>query len=1028
MIGSNTNQKDTTSSTINTSTGTWDVANLTWWINTGNVSNLTWWWIWTWTVFSWNNSWTATVSNNSLRMEWNWFDRLLNRIIPYSDSKWNTIQITPIGSDASAVDVANKWNQNSFSIPEFSLDPYVENSWEWENLLDMSVESKERVSAIEDDFWTKEEFAKNLWLAVFNVAKNRVLEWESKDVWLSDAYGVITNTLERQFPNTIWAYRVNKTVEKKYWWSWFSDKEWKVSDSQPLYTYKYMWPNEIWFNLAANSELPAWEQAYNDWYISREQYDEFTDNIYNTFADDIDVMIDSSYWHSSMKAQAPKWTKISKDAFMRYMKNINNKAIYTAEENEKRWIPNEEDTSSFNIKNWVQYWLKIIWEKVETSPIKTVADREEFMNDAYAALYDQISRLYSRMYWTFSVKAQLQYELWVDDLWDLSYDEVPDEWKETYNKIYETEQNFTKFITNYAEYISYLPSYVDPETWKLDRIPDVVSDWTNTYTYTEKMFDWVTLDNFGFGTFHNASPIDILQLSSMNIRKDWSDKTWGRIDKAWIWSQYYMWEAIWWTVNEVSQQVLWWLWVWISNMFSQDSWDIPFEFVDMDSSILATLTTNDTNRWRLLQSYAVKWAEYWPEIIWNIIYTVAADKGASKLWQAWQLRILTQLNKYPFFRNTVKWRQIAQWLAYSSRFLQRLWTDQLLIDAPLSIGDTEWWSDFSKWLSLYWTMFWEWIWILYDLKALNKSIWYNFRRNNQYAALTDPIRLMADNPGILDDVAKHLWRTSVDASWKIVWDSYKLLVQDLSSYSKYLNSLSNDITNVVESILKEWWNINPANQAIKQWAYNVLKQVFKQNSAMSKIVTDMITDNRANIADIIKYIWGIDWTVKIWPFISTIKIDNWWQLAQRVVTKYNPGMDLVVDWWLVEWINRWLTRAEVDELVRQWYIKASDISSQWFDAMTLEKYFSPYKMEDWTIRYYPTKEWLELLWVDVSSINNPLAIATMSEDTKQLIDKLKSLPENKRLSDAMLDAIWETDAINKLAENIANIKHLDICK
>ena len=325
-------------------------------------------------------------------------------------------------------------------------------------------------------------------------------------------------------------------------------------------------------------------------------------------------------------------------------------------------------------------------------------------------------------------------------------------------------------------------------------------------------------------------------------------------------------------------------------------------------------------------------------------------------------------------------------------------------------------------------MFWEWIWILYDLKALNKSIWYNFRINNQYAALTDPIRLMADNPGILDDVAKHLWRTSVDASWKIVWDSYKLLVQDLSSYSKYLNSLSNDITNVVESILKEWWNINPANQAIKQWAYNVLKQVFKQNSAMSKIVTDMITDNRANIADIIKYIWGIDWTVKIWPFISTIKIDNWWQLAQRVVTKYNPGMDLVVDWWLVEWINRWLTRAEVDELVRQWYIKASDISSQWFDAMTLEKYFSPYKMEDWTIRYYPTKEWLELLWVDVSSINNPLAIATMSEDTKQLIDKLKSLPENKRLSDAMLDAIWETDAINKLAENIANIKHLDICK
>jgi hypothetical protein len=54
----------------------------------------------------------------------------------------------------------------------------------------------------------------------------------------------------------------------------------------------------------------------------------------------------------------------------------------------------------------------------------------------------------------------------------------------------------------------------------------------------------------------------------------------------------------------------------------------------------------------------------------------------------------------------------------------------------------------------------------------------------------------------------------------------------------------------------------------------------------------------------------------------------------------------------------------------------------------------------------------------------------MSEDSKALIDKIKSLKEwtQRRITDADLDTIWEVDWIRRLAENIANLDYLDICK
>lgn len=550
-------------------------------------------------------------------------------------------------------------------------------------------------------------------------------------------------------------------------------------------------------------------------------------------------------------------------------------------------------------------------------------------------------------------------------------------------------------------------------------------------TFQEMLFDWVKIIWWIWWNTYlwedSTSPIDMLRKSSAQIARAKSDLTEWRLWRIWANSQYRLWTHIWGTVNETSQKLIWGPLTFVWNIFSKKSWEVPFEFVDMDTSILSTLTTNRSRAWRLLQNYAQRTLEYVPEVAWNIIEAILLDRWLSKWWTAAQLWAQNRLFRIPRMRNSLAWRQLTLWLSYTAKIAQRLWTDQA-IDAALSIWDMEPMSDISKKLSLWGTLLWEWIWILSDLRVLWKSFSNYFKPEGfKYWWLTDPIKLMADNPWILDDYAASLWRGAIDESWKIVGDEYKLLLQDLWEYSKYLKKLSWDAEWIVKQAIREWVNLDAINKTFKDWVYDVVKQTFAQNSAMAKALTSLLTDNRANIADMVKYIWNIEWVVKVGPFVSTIKVsDSTKTFLEKVVKSYDQKMDLIIEWWLVSWVNRWLTRQEVDNLFNQWYLKAS---SAWNDiSSAIDDYFIP--IVEWNdIRYFPTERWLRALNVDTSVINAPLAIVTMSEDTQTLINKLKTLsPSQKQLNDVTIDAIWETNAIDRLAENIAWIDYLDICK
>lgn len=921
----------------------------------------------------------------------------------------------------SFANIADQNRQNAFEIEGFSSDPYnTSNSLSWDNPINGTVTTegadmtKTRWDAIQDAFevtWVRR---------TGNIFKD-ILWW----------WTVLANAAEQKYP-IVGARNVERAAKSAYW----GELEYK---SPTWLTYKYRWATPMDFSYDIQRYLAA-EEAYNQWVYGRNALESLWDDLYEKYKNDIYTRWHGRYYQEgitrddiqALNRERWLWT-ISRETFIDFIENEKNKETFRSDEYERRNIDIDSDESRSRVAEWTQYVTNVVAPLVQNSSLWTVETRKEFMNDVVASAQSLIWRWDSAMTQTYRTKAWLQRLYNTDDIYTIDKNTMAPEHIDILNSIEVNERNYNQFVKNLAKYISLLPSYADPNTWKIEKIPDAVVDpdtW-KAMTFQEMLFDWVTVIWWIWWNTYlwedSTSPVDMLRKSSAQIARAKSDLTEWRWWRIWANAQYRLWTNLWWTVNETSQKLLWGPLTFARNVFSKKSWEIPFEFIDMDTSILSTLTTNRSRAWRLLQNYAQKTLEYVPEIWWNIIEAVLLDKWLSKWWTVAQLWTQTRLNRIPWMRNSLAWRQINLWLSYTAKILQRLWTDQA-IDAALSIWDDEPMSDISKKLSVWGTLLGEWLWILSDLKVLWRSFSNYFKPEwFKYGGLTDPIKLMADNPWILDDYAAALWRGVADESWKIVWDEYKLLLQDLWEYSKFLKKLSWEAENIVKEAIREWISLDTINKTFKDWVYDVVKQAFAQNSAMAKTLTALLTDSRANIADMVKYIWNIEWVVKVGPFISTIKVsDSTKTFMERVVKNYDQKMDLIVDWWLVSWVNRWLTRQEVETLFDQWFLKASAAGDSVSSA--IDDYFIPI-MEWGEVRYFPTERWLKALNVETSVVNAPLAIVSMTEDTQELINKLKTLsPSQKRLSDTTIDAIWETNAIDRLAENIAWIDYLDICK
>lgn len=951
----------------------------------------------------------------------NRFDRALDTLFPITNKEWLNVVTA---RETKSIYNTNK-DKTKFETEWFSLDPY--NVSQWIELKDSPIDHSVEVEPSDEMKWF------NILWKVFAPKIDKMIKGEDVSLWtLGDATNIALNYMtdemwmesDIQIPS-LW--EIWEGLNKPLWKDLTFTTKVKYNDSEDDTTVwiKYVNPNKI------ELQYDLWlywmyEDAYKQWYIWEATWESTKDAFYEKYKDWFKLQ-----WETfKTKNSAFSGDSINKDYFFEFVDNEVAKQSALAEKSEESTLMRvfQDEKSDSRLAQSTQYARSIIWESVNNSLLKTVEARQEFMNDSEAIITDIIWRWNNVMHWAYRTKSHLQR---LYNTTDLSTANLSPEHQVIYDDIVWGEKAFDQFIRNLTEWMSLMPSYADPVSGKLEKIPDAIIDpesW-EMMTYHQFLFKNVDMDsNRWLPAVSNAaqSPQDVLDYNARFIRiKSENLEDWFLWD---IWNRWQYWWAVgvWTPLNELSQQTLWRWFTFVQDILSSESWEIPYAFTDMDTSIMATLTTNKSNLWRLIQNFNVKTDEYVPELAWQIWFNYYLGKWLNNLWELAQIRTLWLANKAPWAKS-VGWQQFAQFVSYVPRALQLIWTDQT-IDAIASIWDTESLSDFSKVLSIWWTFLWEWIWILRDLRVLNRSFLMNFSKRARNAWwLTDPIRLIAENDELLNNYAAQIWRWTVDESWKIIGDQYKLLLQDLNEYSKWLKKMSDAVTQAVVTAQKNWVDLWRLNQDTKQAAYNVLKQVFKQDSAMARTVTNMLTDQRVNIADMAKYIWWIEWAVKIWPWVSTIKLtDNLGTVAERTVKNYDEWMDLIVEWWLVNWINNWLTKAELDELAAQWFINqamAKDVEEN------LWAYFTMGKKWDEVV-YFPTEKWLKALWVDSSAVSAPLAIVAMSEDTRKLIDKLKQLPVNKRawISDNLLEQMWETNAIDSLARNIADIDVLDICK
>lgn len=932
---------------------------------------------------------------------------------------------------------ANK-DKEKTQLSWFSLDSYNIDKWLWleNSVIDHSVD-------IEEEEEEAESTAPKSIQLLDKSIKRMEEDPASWIVWLWWAYlqglrDVATYLPKKAIEVWEWVWQAwkelwqTKALENKYWW----DLEFNTT----------IWLDDLWwdevsatikFNSQSREELLKdmadymyLKDAYNDWNIWESIWESTRDAFYDKYKDKFSAknITTPVLWPVSTNGSAFQDGIITKWKFFDFIDNEITKQWEMANLAEQSELAKalSDEKSQARLSQAVDYSRSVFWPAAENSHISTVEARQEFMNDATKNAQETYWRWNTAMTMSYREKSHLQR---LYNTTDLSQVEMSEWYEDVYNDIQWGEKAFEQFIKNHSQWLALTADYTDPDTWLIDRAPDAIIDpetW-QYIQYSDFLFKGIDMEWHWLPWIPHwvQSPQDVLDYNSRKISYKVEQTEWTAIMDAWEAVQY-GWANVWAFINEAWQQAFGRILNKAWNIIHKESNEVPFAFSDMDTSIMATMTTNSSMRWRLMQNYFAQVAEYAPEVWAHVIVDYYIWKWLNNLWEFAQLRTLWWLNKIPWVRNTVEWRQFAQLVSYVPRWLQLIWTDQT-IDAIASIADSEHLSDFSKKISVWWTLLWEWIWMMRDLWVLVNSFLKNFDKTSSWSKwYIDPIRLIADNPEILDKYAAAIWRTSKDASWKIVWDQYKLLLQDLKQYSKSLNKMVDEITVAIKENI---WNVNLSqlNQDTKQATYNVLKQVFHQDSAMAKAVTALLTDSRANIADMVKYIWDLDWTVRIWPWISTIKLtDRTWNAVERTVQKYAPWMDLVVEWWLVRWINRWLTKQEIDNLVAQWFINQTIAKEM---EANIDDFFSIVS-KDWANVYYPTEKWLEALWVETNIVWDPLAIITMSKDTRELIDKLKTIPSSKRknISDNLLELMWETNAIDTLARNIADIDILDICK
>lgn len=743
------------------------------------------------------------------------------------------------------------------------------------------------------------------------------------------------------------------------------------------------------------------------------------------------------------KYSQEEWEKISN-----LNKDYNVGEKYTPTKKEFRAYLDNFDKNNETYNNLIDIYREAVDNDIFTSNEELEQLRERFMDIAMEWIHSKIQTNVWSIDWWEAAEAEVNYNNAINDqlnrtlvfangIFELEKEalEKPEEKRNEWDWYIIDAANrarraLDKYAYNLNDYMSrILDEWVNSKGQiedALDRfedgssLHDVLTDWLANIMWLE-WADW---------RMEHVSPIDMFQKLANDWRYRYAMANWNGHTKWWDWLEF-QWSKVWDSFSEVLQfatfgtifrwvNIFKWNWKWLRPQ--------SMDYFDNDFSIGKLIETDDGWHKRTVKKYALQFFEYAPEVVANTVPDILSIAYFGPWWGARTLSNIWRIGKFAkgtkkaayvkslrdkitAVDKTLSWLEkvwaIGRKRANINSKNARIWNiiDRTLtqfaigqwMDAKLSIFDSESYSDTSFWISMLWSFLWDilpeakdfrWVWRTW-------AKWWRWGLRTAWVwDLVDFISQSEENALAVAQKMGKLFPTFTE--------------QELRDFVETFANTSQIAEDVYKTLSKQWKAA--ANSWTKDLMYNYIKQAYWENSSIWIAIRTMMKNKNVTAADIIKFVWNIPWTVKIWPYSSIIKLKHW-TLAE-VTAKNWPLYDITLDI-LDGWFDKRLTDGFTESDLRQ--------------LSSLDGYKDTYKEKDklfkkvWD-KYYLTDEGLDWFGLKESSITAESLWVSLkqAENTRRILkEKMRNLINNKldgKTIDALADFGWYDEVVEKVKE------------
>lgn len=989
-------------------------------------------WRWVKNVFSWD-TYTDTVKDDTTQDTWK---QTLNQQI----ASWN------INTNK------NNAQQIERNTPTLDLTPEQQTP---------TLKQETAESVINEDR-QEDSFLSTLWNWFSSASKDIVdIAWDINDWWNDTINSLINsrrqkaeyNQLEETY--AVWYNPDNRNVyyldlnEDRWFFDWdFGTHEWVRDEFESLLNDTYTKMETPGITQAEKTQ--TWMDFYNNAkHLFRIRADDrYTDGLFWKTA----------YWRRDemytqeeldMLANSGKTEKRRYEPTPEEFEDFVNMYLRNSETQRQLWIqytPAEKQAEVLELWNAQSDWMpgrtQIAMNNVDSyfSPMKTVnpdAATDALLTYKSSVLQSQLWRRYNYVAPLYRAETEI---LNRDSTTWSEYD------KQTLRAAEVARQMDDAYARNINDLLRQTLLYWTNKKWDIVNTPDTFENW-------ESLNDVLTKDLREIAWFDRSryaehqSPLDIIEKFTNNALYNYRKDKDGPIKKGWNTLEHWLapvgttlWEA---------GQAAWAFWidsVWALSMGTLYDW-LTKEYMDQDSTVWRLMETDDNNMGRTIKKYYLDVTEYTPEIIWNLapdiaLYAATGPGGltttARYIWNVTRAYKLTKAAEWASMLNKLK---VITWMARWEKAAEALWMSRKvyteIINATKNAPKIKNYQTLKtagelvdRMVTQVWLwQFMDWQWSAYDTEPYSQASflmsvigsvafdfmpdfvrattwrgWWSLLSGRYWDSIWSLARYIDSSEEAANNVARALRK----GTWEISVDDLKTFAKNYSAIEEAAKKVYN------EQLTPE--QKQAIGKMTKNLVYSYVNQAFWANSTIGKSVRRMLQSEKTNVADMIKYLGNVPWTVEVWPFVSNIRLKNWTRAAALVKNstwEYDPVLDSIFDWGFDSRVRKWFSQADIEKLAEtKWYSWIEKNKWRYFYSVTDDKGIPTYYLtQEWLNRFGLKAEslTLESLWVSLKE----------SENTMEALNAIKWV-EGVKISPETVDALamtgWYDEITSKVKE------------